>query len=119
MPSHRYFNASLLPLDGSWGQRKCLVPCLVSVVWPKAGETWVFTGVTEAVQLYRSAEGTEWVNEMTCRSQSERRMVTIISALPQQNMVEIRGTDKLKFVKGWTRMVDDDGNWLLEQAPMK
>mmetsp|Transcript_9210 Transcript_9210/g.15714 ORF Transcript_9210/g.15714 Transcript_9210/m.15714 type:complete len:439 (+) Transcript_9210:49-1365(+) len=88
-------------------------------VWPKAGETWVFTGAVEHVDLYRSAEGTEWVNEMTCRSQSERRMVTIISALPQQNMVEIRGTDKLKFVKGWARMVDDNGNWLLEKAPMK
>lgn len=68
----------------------------------------------EHVDLYRSAEGSEWVNEMTCRSQSERRMVTIISALPQQNMVEIRGTDKLKFVKGWARMVDDNGNWLLD-----
>lgn len=88
-------------------------------VWPKAGETWVFTGAVEHVDLYRSAEGSEWVNEMTCRSQSERRMVTIISALPQQNMVEIRGTDKLKFVKGWARMVDDNGNWLLEKAPMK
>eukprot|EP00913_Durusdinium_trenchii_P004935 g4582.t1 len=30
-------------------------------------------------------------------------------------MVEIRGTDKLKFVKGWARMVDDHGNWLLEK----
>jgi len=87
------------------------------VVWPRAGETWVFTGAVDAVDLYRSPEATEWVNEMTCRSASERRMVTIISALPQQNMVEIRGTDKLKFVKGWARMVDDSGNWLLEKAP--
>lgn len=88
-------------------------------VWPKAGETWVFTGAVDQVDLYRAADATEWVNEMTCRSQSERRMVTIISALPQQNMVEIRGTDKLKFVKGWTRMVDADGQWLLEKAPLK
>ncbi|CAK9061175.1 unnamed protein product [Durusdinium trenchii] len=83
--------------------------------WPKPGETWVFTGCVEQVDLYRTADATEWVNEMACRSQSERRAVNIISALPQQNMVEIRGTDKLKFVKGWARMVDDHGNWLLEK----
>ncbi|CAJ1408003.1 unnamed protein product [Effrenium voratum] len=86
--------------------------------WPRPGETWVFTGIVDHVDLYRSADSNEWVNEMTCRGQnSERRMVNIVSVLPQQNMVEIRGTDKLKFVKGWARMVDDNGQWLLEEAP--
>lgn len=85
---------------------------------PKPGENWVFTGAVDRVDLYRDPGGAEWVNEMTCRGpNNDRRMVTILSMLPQQRMVEIRGTDKLKFVKGWARLLDDNGAWLIEQAP--
>mmetsp|Transcript_36895 Transcript_36895/g.82415 ORF Transcript_36895/g.82415 Transcript_36895/m.82415 type:complete len:452 (+) Transcript_36895:69-1424(+) len=85
---------------------------------PKAGETWVFTGCVDRVDLYRDSGASEWVNEMTCRGpNNERRMVTIVSVKADQQMVEIRGTDKLKFVKGWVGLLDSDGAALLEQAP--
>ncbi|CAE6919674.1 unnamed protein product [Symbiodinium natans] len=85
---------------------------------PKPGETWVFTGSVDRVDLYRDPGATEWVNDMTCRGpNNDRRMVTIVSMDSQLQMVEIRGTDKLKFVKGWARLLDDSGAWLIEQAP--
>mmetsp|Transcript_13252 Transcript_13252/g.36379 ORF Transcript_13252/g.36379 Transcript_13252/m.36379 type:complete len:452 (-) Transcript_13252:35-1390(-) len=84
--------------------------------WPKAGEIWVFTGVASEVDVYRDAAGLEWANQVKCSDKNGRRAVTIVAAPESTNLVEIRGTDKIKFVKGWMKVVDDSETWLMERA---
>lgn len=85
--------------------------------WPKAGETWVFTGVLEDVDVFKDQECTHWLNRLRCRkagSGLDRQAVTILTAKPGQFSLEIRGADKMRFVKGWMSIVDRDGNWVIE-----
>jgi len=85
--------------------------------WPKTGETWAFTGAAAEVDVYKDREGKEWANQIKCSDKTTgRRSVTIISATVGHRFVEIRGTDKLKFVKGWIEVVDSRDTWLLEKV---
>eukprot|EP00930_Biecheleria_cincta_P028952 TRINITY_DN20150_c0_g1_i1.p1 TRINITY_DN20150_c0_g1~~TRINITY_DN20150_c0_g1_i1.p1 ORF type:complete len:491 (-),score=116.34 TRINITY_DN20150_c0_g1_i1:46-1518(-) len=85
---------------------------------PKEGQTWVFTGAVDSVDVFKDPDGTEQVNQMKCRAANQdRRMVTIVSAPAGHPMIEIRGTDKMKFVKGWIHLSDASGSWVVEQAP--
>lgn len=85
---------------------------------PKEGQTWVFTGAVESVDVFQDPDGTEKGNQMKCRAgNQDRRMVTIISAPVGHPMIEIRGTEKMKFVKGWIHLSDSSGSWVVEQAP--
>lgn len=86
--------------------------------WPKPGETWVFTGQVADVNVFEDDQGQEWVNQLKCRRQGERMAVTIVSADKKKRFIEIRGTDKMKFVKGFIELVDAEGNWLLEKATL-
>lgn len=86
--------------------------------WPKSGENWIFNGVAKQADIYSDSEGRQWVNQLTCISQNgERRMVTIVTATPGKPFLEITGTGKQRFVKGWLRLVDNSGAWILEKAP--
>jgi len=85
--------------------------------WPKAGEVWAFTGVVDEVDLFRDPSGSEWANRIKCVDKATgRRAVTILSAPESQSLVEIRGLDKIKFVKGWLKVVDDSETWLVEKV---
>jgi len=87
--------------------------------WPRPGETWVFTGAVAEVEVFRDPEGKEWSNQIKCADKTGRRSVTILSAPECTNFVEVRGLDKLKFVKGWLRAVDADETWIIEKVSGK
>lgn len=85
--------------------------------WPRPGENWVFTGAVIEVEVYRDAELRVWVNRMKCRGKDgERRMVTILTAKLGSPLIEIRGTDKFRFIRGWIHLIDHRGVWVLEDA---
>lgn len=85
--------------------------------WPKVGETWLFTGAVDAVDLYKDSDLKQWVNQLKCRGKNHERVkVTIESSREGQRNVEIRGTDKFRFVKGWLQLCDDRGVWAIERA---
>eukprot|EP00933_Yihiella_yeosuensis_P035232 TRINITY_DN28720_c0_g1_i1.p1 TRINITY_DN28720_c0_g1~~TRINITY_DN28720_c0_g1_i1.p1 ORF type:complete len:482 (-),score=84.79 TRINITY_DN28720_c0_g1_i1:361-1806(-) len=78
--------------------------------WPKVGDSWVFTGAKNKVDIFKDSKGEEWVNQLPCTDKNgKHRVVVIISSQTGDPMVEIRGTNDMKFIRGWLSIADDDG----------
>lgn len=116
-PSNSTTSSGLLCIESFLASATSVSPPQRRGAWPKAGETWAFTGVAAEVDVYRDSMGLEWSNQIKCVDKATgRRAVTIVSVPESGSLVEIRGTDKLKFVKGWMRPVDANETWLMEKV---
>lgn len=90
--------------------------------WPKAGETWYLTDVTEQQDIWKDKECTIWGNRMKSKRRDDsgdlrNQAILIVSSEAGAASIEIRGTDKMKFVKGWLSMIDKEGNWAVQEKP--
>ena len=92
----------------------------VEKVWPRPGERWKFNDVVPAVQTYEDSNGkTENINNsMACRGGNKQysRTLEILEVSESGNMVKIKGTHNMEWIRGWIQAVDSDGRLIFEKA---
>mmetsp|Transcript_94904 Transcript_94904/g.267975 ORF Transcript_94904/g.267975 Transcript_94904/m.267975 type:complete len:446 (+) Transcript_94904:109-1446(+) len=87
-------------------------------IFPRAGETWRFTGAIKEVDLYEDKAGKEWANVLKCRDAAGERLTVLVEELSADSavpMIRVRGTGKLRYVHGWIPLTDERGAWLVEE----
>ena len=87
-------------------------------VWPAPGEQWQFNGRADYVQTYADSGGLAMNkgNCMGCRggNRNYQRVVEIEEVELPGQMVKIRGTHNMTWVKGWISAVDDGGQLIFD-----
>merc|ERR1711920_31146 len=87
----------------------CLLPAVIPLEMPKAGETWQFSGNVASIQIFGSASSNEVLQSVSCYwSDGKLRQFTIAtSAAPDAMRVHVKSMQGLSWEEAWLPTRDE------------